>query len=807
MVKSAVMMLMIPHATAMRMSQDVQDSHLDRDEELDGPTGHGNLFVPVNGVTRFTCPTECLECCKQLRSLSGLVGGYFQNRNSFKCITRTSDNITSVPGYNCDEPVSRSSYHLEMKRACRFTYPERRGSAWRELENCRDTSVRLYEEFLGADSCSITQTGKLISRTTGFRQFGLGRRAIDALFLTNNHAIAGGVCNSVADTFADGNLLPEGLTREQAHEELCAGLQDDLESKRLDPFAMGVWAASVGPLNPWNMTRASAGTQVLQKFEIPGWPARVVSFEAPEDDMKPINLQGGLLQCTMLRLRGLPLVDDVGDVENNWGEGCEDPSAVLHKYYDRWGIYQTPWNFDVPQNERTSDRILEQLVFQNIGSHKLELLHDLDGHDADFISPVGLGGCGHDALPVVGCPFPLQGALAAVPERARRSLKFALRMEGLFDDVPTRSDLAKWGSNAFFDGEGHLVALQYNGRTLIAGDGDSDWGYFKFVFRSSLVSTITSFDHLVGTHILAAETLAVAATENLGPDNELRMLVNPHLVGSLAINFNAALNLFPQGILIARASPFAAEAYQHADGRSNGILWAKTVVLRYTKFEDAYSTYRQFFEELRSEGIQMPELPFFEDGVLIFQEIQRYVDAAIDLIYGSGHFLCSRRLRNDREAQRFLTQFWALSDPATPDFWPQEFRGSTCHDLKGLLTEVIFMVTGWHRHVGTVADFFRDTRLASTVWKEGESNTRPRQATMMMLLAATTNAILPKLSDELSETIYGDHTDLADNFKTLNSRMLEVQTEIEQRNQIRQSQNNIPYHQMEPESIEWGVQV
>jgi len=750
-----------------------------------------------------------LECCKQLRSLTGVVGGYFQRRDSFKCITRGIDNVTSIPDYNCDEPVPRTSSSHEMKRACRFTRPERRGRAWRDLEDCRDTSVRLYEDFLGYDSCSVTQTGKMISRTLGTRQFGLGRRAIDALFLSNSHAIAGGVCNSVGSTFADGGLLPPGLTEEQAQAELCAGIEDDLNSKRLDPFSMGVWAASVGPLNPWNLTKASAGTQILQKFEIPGWPARSVAYETPEDDMKllPTGIMLDLTRCTMQRLRGLSREDDMTADDNQWGEGCEDPAAILHKYYDRWGIYQRPWNFDVPLNEITSDRILEQLVFQNIGSHKLELLHDLDGHDADFISPVGLGGCGHGALPVMGCPFPLQSALTAVPERVRRSLKFALRMEGLFDDVPRRPGMGKWGGNAFFDGEGHLRAVQYQGRTLIAGEGDNDWDYFKFVFRSSLVSTITAFDHLVATHILAAETLAVAATENLGPDNELRMLVNPHLVGSLSINFNAALNLFPQGILIHRASPFASEAYQHEDGRGNGILWAKTVVLRYTKFEDAYRTYRQFYEELRSEGVQMPELPFFEDGLLIHQEIQRYVDSAIDLIYGSGQYLCNARYRVDVEAQRFISQFWALSDPATPDFWPQEFRGSTCNNLKGLLTEVIFMVTGWHRHVGTVADFFRDTRLASTVWKEGESNTRPRQAHLMMLLAATTNAILPKLSQELSETIYGDHTALSDNFRTLNSRMLEVQSEIEQRNQVRQSQNNVPYHNMEPESIEWGVQV
>jgi len=380
-------------------------------------------------------------------------------------------------------------------------------------------------------------------------------------------------------------------------------------------------------------------------------------------------------------------------------------------------------------------------------------------------------------------------------------------MDCLFDDVILRSDITKWGSNAFFDGEGHLVALQYEGRTVTAAEGGRDWEYFKFVFRSSLVSSITAFDHLVATHILLAETLAISASENLGASNQLRLLLNPHMVGSLQINLAAGTNLFPKGSLVHRASPFADEAYVAQDGRGNGILWGKSVVLRYTRFGDVYRTYRQHFEELQSEGVQMPELPFFEDGFLIYTEIQRYVERAIELIYGSGQLQCSVSLLLDHEAQRFIRHFWELTDPATPDFWPHELRRPTCHALTELLSEVIFGVSGWHRHVGQVADFFRDTRLASTVWKEGEMNTRPAQAVMMMLLAQSTNAILPKFSDNLAEEIYDQHESLVENFRSFNSRMLEIQEEIDRRNEVRQQRNDIPYHNMEPTSIEYGVEV
>ena len=81
-------------------------------------------------------------------------------------------------------------------------------------------------------------------------------------------------------------------------------------------------------------------------------------------------------------------------------------------------------------------------------------------------------------------------------------------------------------------------------------------------------------------------------------------------------------------------------------------------------------------------------------------------------------------------------------------------------------------------------------------------NTRPAQAVMVMPLAQSTNARLPKLSNEMSETIYGDHEDLADHFRTFNSRMLEIHSDMEQKNQARQARNEVPYHNMEPTSVE-----
>jgi len=793
---------MVSHVVAMRISHDAEMS-----EDIG--------FEADSDPIAFTCPSQCLECCSKLRSITGLVGGYMPRRNAFKCITRSHDLHAWAPDgiHECDAPTNRTDSHPnEMKRTCHFTTEERRNRAHQLLERCRDNSVSTFADFIGPSSCSFTGVGRAISSATG-HHFGALTIA-DLAILRPDGPIMGGASGHIAGKLAEDNMLPptrwgEGTqTQEEFQQEVADRFTVDLAQKRLNPFSMAAWAGGMGALTEMNLTRAYVGTRILRKVEIAGWPTRLVATETLEDDMGQINLQGGIIPCATERMRGLPMEDNMNDNENQWGQGMEDPTVLNEWYFNRFGVYQTPFHFDFPLNEMTSDRILEQLVFQNIGAHDLEMIRDIDGHDAVSVSPVGLGGCPSGALPVRGCPHPIHGALAALPEQVRRTIKFTVRMEGLFEDVPLRPGMAQWGGNAFFDGEGHLRALQYDGQTLIAGDGSRDWEYFKFVFRSSLISKVTAFDHLVVTHIIYSETLAMAVTENLGPDNELRMFLNPHILGTLKVNMGASNNLFPSNSLVHRASPFDEEAYMAPDGRSNGILWGKTVALRFTRFQEAYRTYRQFFEELRSEGVQMPELPFFEDGVQIHREIQRYVESAIAGIYGSGDQRCSAALLDDHEAQRFLRQFWRLSDPSTPDFWPSEFRHPTCNALTELLTELIFGVTGWHRHVGSVADFFRDTRFASTLWKRGEMTTRPAQAVIVMLLAQTTNAVLPKMIDDVSETIYGsDHESLTQNFRTFTRHMHEIQSDIEQKNQVRQMRNDIPYHNMEPTSVEWSVAV
>merc|ERR1712100_965585 len=126
--------------------------------------------------------------------------------------------------------------------------------------------------------------------------------------------------------------------------------------------------------------------------------------------------------------------------------------------------------------------------------------------------------------------------------------------------------------------------------------------------------------------------------------------------------------------------------------------------LRYVKFLDAYDRYASFRNNALENSKDVPEMPFFEDGLLLYKALKRYVENFVHLIYGEGA-ICDTKLYYDVSAQGFVRHFFDLNAD-TPEFWPEEYlnAGQTCEALVALLSEMIFLVTGWHRHVGTVFD-------------------------------------------------------------------------------------------------------
>jgi len=286
----------------------------------------------------------------------------------------------------------------------------------------------------------------------------------------------------------------------------------------------------------------------------------------------------------------------------------------------------------------------------------------------------------------------------------------------------------------------------------------------------------------------------------------MRMFFTPHASGSLKVNFNAALNLFPKNGLAHRSSPFVDDGFERPGG-DTGIIWEKSVGMRFVEFQDVYDRLHVW---QRKMGLQDSnhEIPMIEDGKLLYDAFRAYIAEFLKALYGSGG-ACDEHLKADSPMQRWLESFFRSGEDSTPYFFPLHWKsaGGSCEILKDVLANLCFHVTGLHRHVGTVADYFRDTSFVATAWKEKEHWARPKNTIMMILLAATTNKQFPTVGgSDISEVFMGNTT-LENLYLGLRASLEAVQKTVDRRNIDRVARGRLAFHQMSPRYVEWSVAV
>lgn len=128
-----------------------------------------------------------------------------------------------------------------------------------------------------------------------------------------------------------------------------------------------------------------------------------------------------------------------------------------------------------------------------------------------------------------------------------------------------------------------------------------------------------------------------------------------------------------------------------------------------------------------------------------------------------------------------------------------------CSGFKRWLAVVLFAVTGYHRHVGTVADLAVDPEFATFSWRAGESYGRPRQHLQMALIAASTAKIMPKLGEDFSHLARGLEKE-ADIIALMNEFQVSMAS-VRNTVALRNADRAVPYFQMDPTFVEASVAV
>lgn len=371
------------------------------------------------------------------------------------------------------------------------------------------------------------------------------------------------------------------------------------------------------------------------------------------------------------------------------------------------------------------------------------------------------------------------------------SLQFVIRLNQ-YHAIETRPHFGRYGGDLYFNAEGLPVMMETpDGRQVQRGD--KDWQYWKFAWRSALITIITLVDHLHLTHFRVANVLASAVRKTLSPNHPLRRFFSVFTFGSIFVNMNAVHTLIGPRHVLHRSSPFK-------DFGSLSKLVPETLA-------PPTEQHKALVDDIAFQNLskKIQETPYYKDGRLLIRAIGKVVRNYME-VYRDDLCFANDTLYGP-EVKRFRDELVAENAQA---HYATPFTGETsCTEMFEFLVPYIWTATAWHRHVGTVGDYYSDPELASFSWKEGESSARPLQHMIMSTVAAFTGTEQPKLIEDYTHVFRGiDREDQAVAvMRGFQADLREVQVEIRRRNEDRLKTHGFVNIHADPGVVECSVAV
>jgi len=354
--------------------------------------------------------------------------------------------------------------------------------------------------------------------------------------------------------------------------------------------------------------------------------------------------------------------------------------------------------------------------------------------------------------------------------------------------VPVRPGFSRYGADLYFTTDGLPALIETpDGRQVQRFD--KDWQYWKFVWRSTLLGTITLIDHLHVAHFRSANIYARASRKALGPDHPLRRFLSIFTFGSIHVNSMMTHALLGTRQVLHRSTPFA-----NFEDLSNIIP---------TSVPSITELHKPFLDEATWKALpeKIKETPYFADGRLLFDAIRHLLDSMNGILMET---MCTGPNGTLTDGDIIRLRIEIIAEDAEAGY---ASGGSfmRCRDMNDHLLAFLWTVTGWHRHVGQVADYYANPDIAGFSWKEGEAYPRPKQAFLMSIVSAFIGTAHPKLMEDYGHIFKGiaEEERFVGAWNKFRNELKDVQDEIEQRNANRVIKNR----NAEPSLVECSVAV
>jgi hypothetical protein len=362
-----------------------------------------------------------------------------------------------------------------------------------------------------------------------------------------------------------------------------------------------------------------------------------------------------------------------------------------------------------------------------------------------------------------------------------------------FKVLAVRPSFGRYGVDLYFNADGLPVLLETTDGKIVTR-GDKDWQYWKFVWRSTLITGITLVDHLHLTHFRAATIFSRSTRTALPPEHPFRRVLAIFTFGSIFVNMQAMHQLAGPKHMLHRATPF-----------KDFTKLSRIVPEMLDDFMDIPGLKALYDEGAWSQlHPTLQASPYYSDGRLlmdILRKFSRKIQAEMGACQPDGKF--------EPSFEAFKQEVTNETLQGNYKFPHGLFEHSSCTELMPWLFDrlavYLFVVTGWHRHVGFVGDYYGDPSLATMSWKEGEAIGRPRQHMIMTVVNVFTSTRQPLLKEDYTHLFQDLEPKFKEPFtriwKELQADLAELEAEVDRRNVGRKVLN----HNMSPKFLESAV--
>lgn len=333
--------------------------------------------------------------------------------------------------------------------------------------------------------------------------------------------------------------------------------------------------------------------------------------------------------------------------------------------------------------------------------------------------------------------------------------------------LKVREGFEPYGATAFFGESTELFGIWWPHGNKTVLPGEKEWVHVKWVWRCSVVTGATLRDHLIGTHMMLANFIATSVAENLPSVHPMRRFLRPFTYRTLSINKGAIAHLCSHNGLLHRSVALSWE------GLKTGMKYSYST-LRYAPVRDI----------LKSSGLTSPAdkalVPWVEDMSDFVAIVTRYVSGYLDLYYQTD-----ADVTNDASLVKFLQQLHSVRDSQIP-------RITSKKDLVDLLVNFVTYVTAVHNHVGNVAAYLLDPRLASAKIRPGREISDVQASLQAMNIGLLSGWKVPLLLNDFSHTLLKDekNSETKKLMSEFQAGLVQLSKTIDERNERRKWPSN-----------------